>query len=260
MIVKTSAVVLREIKYRDQSKICLLLTREFGKVTVIPKAVRNPKNRMNAVFCTGNVIEAVIYRKNTRDIQLVSDGNILISPMTPSPDLERFAVLYRMLDLVRHSTGHEEKNIPLYSLLVRTIGELCSAGCGFRAVLARFLLQLASVLGFEPSIDRCVYSRGELLPAIRDHNLQELHFVHDPGGFALPGAHAATETQSQSVPVSTYLFLLSLAGKRAETAAQEPSPDEVSRLCFLLQDYCNRHLDSMPHRKHLDIVTQLFSA
>ena len=256
MIVKTRAVVLREIKYRDQSKICLLLTREFGQLPVILKAVRNPKNRMSGLFSAGNIVDAVIYKRSTRDIQLASDASLVLSPLSLEPDLERFGVLYRILDLARHASGPEEKNLPLYTLLSSTIERLCGATEGFQATLARFLLKLVGVLGFEPSLNRCVFSRKEIAPAIDAMGLRELLFVHDPGGFALPGAGAAVDSLLQPVPVERYRLLRSIAANEEEGA----DPGELSAICDLLQEYCSRHLERMPHRKHLDIVSRLVSA
>ena len=256
MIVKTRAVVLREIKYRDQSKICLLLTREFGQTSVILKAVRNPKNRMSGLFSAGNIVDAVIYRRSTRDIQLASDASLVLSPLSEAPDLERFGVLFRILDLARHSSEPDEKNIPLFMLLSSTIERLCGTTEGFQTILARFLLKLAGVLGFEPSIERCVFSREEIEPAIASMGLRELHFVHDPGGFALPGAQASFDSLMQPVPVEHYRFLRSIAANQNPAAGAA----NVAAICDMLQDYCSRHLERRPHRKHLDIVSRLVSA
>ncbi|NTV02769.1 MAG: DNA repair protein RecO [Chlorobiaceae bacterium] len=256
MIVKTRAVVLREIKYRDQSKICLLLTREFGQVSVILKAVRNPKNRMSGLFSAGNIVDAVIYRRSTRDIQLASDASLVLSPLSLEPDLERFAMLYRILDLARHSSGPDEKNIPLFTLLSSAIERLCGTSEGFQAILARFLLRLVGVLGFEPSIDRCVFSREKIEPSIDARGLRELHFVHDPGGFALPGTQTSFDSRLQPVPVEQYRILRSISANGTPDA----DPADLSAICDLLQDYCSTHLERMPHRKHLDIVSRLVSS
>ncbi len=259
MIVKTRAVVLREIKYRDQSKICLLMTREYGQLSVIVKAVRNPKSRMSGLFSAGNIIDAVIYRRSSREVQFASDASLVTSPLSQEPDLERFGVLYRILDMARHASGPEEKNLPLFSLLAGTIEQLCDSTEGFRATLARFLLRLAGVLGFEPSLNRCVFSREELLPAIRDRGVLELHFVQDPGGFALPGTAGPTGSLLQPVPAEQYLSLLAIADHN-RSIPSDIDPSCLEALCGILQEYCARHMEHLPHRKHLDIVSRLVSA
>ncbi len=255
MIVKTRAVVLRELKYRDQSKICLLMTREFGQLSVILKAGRNPKSRLSGLFTVGNIVDAVIYKRSTRDIQLASDASLVLSPLSQAPDLDRFGVLYRVLDLARHSSGPEEKNLPLFTLLSSTIERLCAEQENFLPVLAGFLLRLVGVLGFAPSIDRCVFSGRELLQSIE--GLEELHFVHDPGGFALPGTATSYGVQLQAVPASRFLLIREIATKGVST--QGSPQEEVAAVCDLLQEYCSRHLDRMPHRKHLDVVSRILT-
>lgn len=261
MIIKTSAVVLREIKYRDQSKICLLFTREFGKISVMIKAGRNPGNKLNALVCTGNLVDTIIYKKNNRDIQLVSDANLLFSPMTLSPDLERYGVLYTILDLVRHSTASEEKNVPLFILTAKALELLCNSTDGFQLILAWFLFKLVSILGFEPSVERCVFSRQVLPPLIGQHDLHELHFVYDPGGIALQGEASMIDCPKRLISSSTYQLLLAISrsGKAGPEACKPSSPADTALLCDILQEYCSRHLERIPHRKHLDIVSRILT-
>jgi DNA repair protein RecO (recombination protein O) len=260
VIVKTRAVVLRDIRYRDQSKICLLLTKEFGQVSVILKGGRNPRSRTGPIFSPGNVIEAVLYRKQSRDIQLASEASLVLSPLAESPDLERFSVLYRVLDLARYASTPEEKNIPLYTLVFSAISRLCHSDRNFQSILAWFLLRLVGVLGFSPSTERCVFSKTDLLTEIRDKELRELLFIHDPGGFALRESVGAAGASVQTVPSSHYLFIRALSASAANAPCPEAPPETVAAVCALLQDYCSRHLERMPHRKHLEIVSRLISA
>ncbi|NTU52365.1 MAG: DNA repair protein RecO [Chlorobiaceae bacterium] len=259
MIVKTRAVVLRDFKYRDSSKICLLLTREYGQVSVILKGGRNPKNRSGSIFSPGNVIDVVLYKKATRDIQLASEASLVVSPLSESPDLERFSVLYQVIDLARHASTHEEKNIPLFTLLSTTIDRLCCSRQNYQPILAWFLLRLVGVLGFNLSLDRCIFSKTDLSTEICERSLPELLFVHDSGAFALPGSAIVNGISIQAVPVSCYLFIRALS-TTGNASCPEAPPETVSAVCSLLQAYCARHLDRMPHRKHLEIVTQLISS
>jgi len=259
VIVKTRAVVLRDIKYRDQSKICLLLTREYGQISVILKGGRNSKSRTGPLFSPGNVIDVVLYKKDNRDIQLASEASLVLSPLSESPDLERFSVLYRVLDLVRYASGPEEKNIPLFTILHSSIWRLCHSDRNFQSILAWFLLRLVGVLGFSLSLDRCLFSKNDLLAAIRDTVIDELLFVHDPGGFALPGSAITFDASMQRIPVSSYLFIRALAATGNSPCPEVPR-EEVAAICALLQDYCSHHLGRMPHRKHLDIVSRLMGA
>ena len=258
VIVKTQAVILRETKYRDQSKICSIYTREFGKMSVIIKGARNPKNRLSGLFSAGNVVDLVLYKKSSRDIQLVSDGNLVLSPMVPDPDMERFAILYRIIDFVRHTTENDEKNLPLFTLLTGTLEQLYHTDVNFQQLYAWFLLRFVSVLGFQPSLRTCVFSGEELLPAFTALKLTELYFVMNPGGLALPGAAGASMAKKQLIPVRLALLLSALADTRLPSGNSiKADPGDIEAIWNLLQEYCSLHLEHARGNKNLSIVSQI---
>ncbi|MEI6756226.1 MAG: DNA repair protein RecO [Chlorobium sp.] len=258
MIVKTRAVILRETKYRDQSRICLLYTRDFGKISVIIKGVRNPKNKMSGLFSAGNVVDLVLYKKNNRDIQLVSDGNLVSSPMVPAPEMERFAVLYRIIDLFRQTMEGEEKNLPLFTLLAGTLEQLYRSDVNFRLLYTWFLLRFVSVLGFQPSLQRCVFSGEDLSEAVRRLKLTELYFVMNPGGLALPAATGEHSEKKQLLALPQARLLRTLALMHLpEGDSIMADPADIERVCALLEEYCLLHLQHTRSRKNLAIVSQI---
>jgi len=258
VIIKTRAVILREIKFRDQSKICSLYSREFGKISVIIKGARNPKNKLSGLFSAGNVVDLVLYKKNSRDIQLVTDGNLISSPMVPAPDLDRFAVLYRIIDLVRHATEGHEKNLSLFKLLSGTLEELYSNDVHFQQLYTWFLLRFVSLLGFQPSLRFCVLSGRELMPAVESMKLKELYFVMNPGGLALPGASGESSAKKQLIPMRLVILLNTFASTRLPSGNSiKADPADVETLLNLLQDYCSLHFGHARPGKNLSIISQI---
>jgi len=258
VIVKTRAVILRETKYRDQSKICAIYTREFGKMSVIIKGARNPKNKLSGLFNAGNVVDLVLYKKNGRTLQLVSDGNLVLSPMVPAPDLERFAILYRIINLVRQTMDGDEKSLPLFTLLAGTLEQLYRTGVNFRELYARFLLRFVSVLGFQPSLRTCVFSGEELVPTISAMKLTELYFVMNPGGLALPGATGENVARKKLIPVRVAMELIALDTAHLPVGDSiNADAADIDMLCDLLQEYCSLHLEHVRPRKNLAIVSQI---
>ena len=258
MIVKTRSVILRETKYRDQSKICLLYTREFGKMSVIVKGARNPKNRLSSLFSPGNVVDIVLYKRDGREIQLVSDGNLVLSPMVPASDQERFAILYRIIDLVKQTTDGDEKNLPLFTLLAGTLEQLYRPDTNFRKLYAWFLLRFVSLLGYQPSLKRCVFSGEELVPAVSAMKLRELYFVMNPGGLALPAASGAGFGRKRiiTVPLAMQLGAMAATPVSALDSIHADAAD-IEMLCDLLQEYCGVHLGYVRSRKSMAIASQI---
>lgn len=258
MIVKTRAIILRETRYRDQSKICLLYTREFGKMSVIVKGARNPKNRLSSLFSPGNVVDTVLYKRGGREIQLVSDGNLVLSPMVPASDMERFAILYRIIDLVKQTSDGDEKNVPLFTLLAGTLEQLYRSDTNFRKLYAWFLLRFISLLGFQPSLKRCVFSGEELVSAVSAMKLSELYFVMNPGGLALPAAAGAGFGKKRLIPVPLALQLAAMAATAVSaTDSIQADAADIEILCDLLHEYCGVHLDHVRSRKNMVIVSQI---
>jgi DNA repair protein RecO (recombination protein O) len=258
VIVKTRAVILRETKYRDQSKICLLYTREFGKMSVIVKGARNPKNRLSSLFSPGNVVDIVLYKRGGREIQLVSDGNLVLSPMVPASDMERFAILYRIIDLVKQTSDGDEKNLPLFTLLAGTLEQLYRPNTNFRKLYAWFLLRFVSLLGFQPSLKRCVFSGEELVPEVSAMKLSELYFVMNPGGLALPAAAGAGFGKKRLIPVRLAMQLGAMAATAVSaTDSIQADAADIEMLCDLLHEYTGVHLEHVRSRKNMVIVSQI---
>ncbi|MEI6847557.1 MAG: DNA repair protein RecO [Chlorobiaceae bacterium] len=260
MIVKTQAVILREIKYLDQSKICAIYTRDFGKISVIINGARSQKNKLSGLFNTGNVIDLILYKKNNSNIQFVSDGNLILSPMVPSPDIERLAILYRIIDTVRCSTENEEKNLRLFTLLVSTLQQLYRNAINSQQLYAWFLLRLVSIMGFQLSLRNCVLSGKELLPAVKAMNLSELYFIMKLGGFALPVMISGDPSKKQLIPVSLALQMSIFASTQYPNGNFfDSNSEDIDILCNLLQEYCSfhLHLDHTRSRKNLAIISQI---
>ncbi|MEO6696024.1 MAG: DNA repair protein RecO, partial [Ignavibacteria bacterium] len=71
-IVKTDAFVLKSFRYGDTSKIVTLFTEDFGKISAIVKGARNFKSKLCGVLESMNYINAIIYLKSSRELQLVT--------------------------------------------------------------------------------------------------------------------------------------------------------------------------------------------
>ena len=76
MIIRTEAIVLRTMKYRETSRIATLYTKERGKVSVIAKGARDGKSRMGGALQPMNHVVALVYMKESRDLQLLTQCDL----------------------------------------------------------------------------------------------------------------------------------------------------------------------------------------
>lgn len=156
MIVTSEAVVLRTRKFRETSVIATLYTRAFGKVSMIAKGARQRKGRFGSALQPMNFVKAVFYWKETKDLHLLSQCDLVEQFSGLSDNLERMAPalsIVELVDLVAHS---EEENGPLFALLVDVLRALNSATKNTFLALYYFEMKLLDLLGFRPELRHCV--------------------------------------------------------------------------------------------------------
>jgi DNA repair protein RecO (recombination protein O) len=157
MIVTTEAVVLKSMKYRETSRIVTLYSRDFGKFPVIAKGARERNNRFGSALNGMSRVNAVVYRKETRDLQLLSQCDVLDSYRHISEDMERLATGMTVVELTDAVTHAEEGNGPLFRLLVRTLETINTAPKNVVNALYAFEVQLLDLLGFRPNFHTCFH-------------------------------------------------------------------------------------------------------
>ena len=155
MITRTDAVVLKSMKYRDSSKIVTFYSRRFGKVKGIAKGARQMKSKFGAALEPLSAVSLILYKKEQRELQLISQCDTLKTYKKIHNELDRLAVGLSIIELLNQLTHEEEGNDALYTLLVESLDELERAQKHFMNFFLAFELRCASVLGFMPSLEIC---------------------------------------------------------------------------------------------------------
>jgi DNA repair protein RecO (recombination protein O) len=155
MITRTDAVVLKSMKYRDSSKIVTFYSRRFGKIKGIAKGARQMKSKFGAALEPLSAVSLILYKKDQRELQLISQCDLLKTYKNIHSELDRLAVGLSIIELLNQLTHDEEGNDALYTLLVQSLDELDRAQRHFMNFFLAFELRCASVLGFMPSLDAC---------------------------------------------------------------------------------------------------------
>jgi len=182
MIVKTDGFVLKRIRYNDSSKILTLYTKEFGVLKAIAKGSRSLNNKFGSALEPLTHTHFVIYKKDQRDIQLISSADVLHSYRTIRNDLNRLSCAYAVAEVFLRVIRHQEKQDALYDLLLGAYQELDEARSHPRAVLRAFQIRMAGLMGFRLQFDTCVTCGREL-------HLEEYRLIKldaDKGGLACP--------------------------------------------------------------------------
>lgn len=155
MLTKTDAVVIKSMKYGDTSKIVTFYSRQFGKLKGIAKGARRAKNKFGSSLEPFSLVSLVIYKKENRDLHLISQCDCIESYQKIHDDLERISAGLSVLELVDQLAHSEEENSALFSLLVETLATLNNTGKNFQSLHRAFMLKGAALFGFTPSLNVC---------------------------------------------------------------------------------------------------------
>jgi len=155
MIVTTDAVILKGMNYRDSSRILTLYTKEFGKLSVLAKGARTSKSRFGAAIEPLSYVTAILYKKESRDLHLLSHCDIIRQFRSLTDDLERMAAAMAVVELLQAVSHGEERNYPLFDLLVSSLECINGATKNAANALYVFEVRLLDILGFRPEFGHC---------------------------------------------------------------------------------------------------------
>jgi len=162
MITKTDAVVLKAMKYRDTSKIVTFYTRRFGKLKGIAKGARQQRSKFGASLDPLSKVSLVLYKKEQRDLHLVSQCDLLSVSKNIRDDLEKMAAGLAVLELVDQLAHEEEENEPFFSLLSETLESIETAKKNVLNLFYAFELRCSAILGFLPDLESCTVCRRRI--------------------------------------------------------------------------------------------------
>jgi DNA repair protein RecO (recombination protein O) len=152
-ILRTPAVVLRSIDYGETSRIVTLFTQEKGRMSVMAKGARSGRSRFGSTLEPLSHMEAVIFCRSGRDLQMLTETSHIDVWRGLSGSLEKLETGYKVLEMTNALMHQEEANPVVYSLLVTALTALDATDARAGNLWPWFQLRLAGLLGFGPAFD-----------------------------------------------------------------------------------------------------------
>ncbi len=161
-LVTSRAIVLRDYRLGETSKIVVCYTQDYGKVRLVAKGVRKGGSRFGAALEPLMVSGVVFYLREGRDLSLVSQASIEREFPALRRDVVRMALGGAVVELLERLLPNHESDRDLYELTETALEDMSEQALpALDAVLWRFILNVASRLGYQPELSRCVSCRTD---------------------------------------------------------------------------------------------------
>jgi DNA repair protein RecO (recombination protein O) len=224
-IVEVDALVLRTYRLGETSLVVSLLTGEYGQMRCVAKGARNPKSRFGSSLMPGVRLHAVVYRKMSRDLQLLSKTDIVRAWPRLWEEPERFVALSSVVEFLDRSAYGETGDPALLDLACDTLEAMSGAPLTTLEPLLRgFEVQACDRLGYAPELALCLECRKPL---------REGGLFHPIRGGLLCGAPCGRDGGAFRISERARLTLVALlnrpVGSMAGWAAERYPGPEVAR-------------------------------
>jgi DNA repair protein RecO (recombination protein O) len=152
---KTEAIVLKSLKQGETSKILTLYTRKFGKIKVIAKGARGLKSRFGGTLEPANYIAIVYYEKENRELQFLSQADIIETFSKKKQPLEKSSLAMAACELVNRLEIGVHPNPHLFKLFLETLRGVHQAAHPMN-VFRAFQIRIFDTLGVKPNFQNCL--------------------------------------------------------------------------------------------------------
>ena len=160
--IKSTAIVLKSINWRDSSKIVTLFSREEGKLSVIAKGAKQLKSKYQGILESINLLEVVIYISASRKLQILGQAAVEDSFKGIRSDYEKTGYTFALLELTDTFFKEGSVDTIYFDFLISLLSELEKI-TDPRVVFWYFLIKLGSYLGFKPVFDQCATCSTSIL-------------------------------------------------------------------------------------------------
>lgn len=244
MIVHTSAIVFKAIDYQESSKIVTLFTEEHGKIAVIVKGAKKPKNKFSGLMETGKLLDVIYYHKSSRSVQILTEASLLENMLNLRLDFEKMATATSAIELISQLLHENEVNKPLFMFTRKFLMWLDSTEYPPQKIFPYLQIRLAQLMGLGLQLEVSGSSIG------LSHYLNvESGFISRESG---TGSSTYKLTQNQLLYVS-----LALKAKGSRIFGIDFKSGELKELVRLFDRYLKYHVEGLRDRKSDAIFEQI---
>lgn len=151
----TEAICLTVQKFSETSRIAVLYTRAWGRISVIAKGAFRPKSQFWGHLEPLSISECVVYKKPKDQIYLLSSCRAVVPWVPLTASLPQAGYAFAVAEFV-YRFAYEERDPDLYNLARATLISLSQlSDQDLPRQYWGYVLGALDCMGFRPELDHC---------------------------------------------------------------------------------------------------------
>ncbi|MBI9072694.1 MAG: DNA repair protein RecO [Melioribacteraceae bacterium] len=240
-IIKTKAIVLKKVDFSDSSRIATLFTEEFGKMSFIIKGARSAKSKIGMLIDTFNVLQIVFYKKPGRDVQIITQADLIKHHTKIMEDLEKLKYASAVIELLLKLTVEEEIHSKLF-IGSEKILKLFNESNDMKFLFLKYLMFITKDIGYEINLESCSICETPF------SKTKSMKYNHEIGMMCYSCGKDRVYTNEFSLEL--FNLLASLSSRNNESRGSDA---DINRLINFLERFLMYHIQEFNGIKSLHI-------
>jgi len=251
-ILKTEAFILKTYKLRETSLILSVYTRDYGKIKLVAKGARGPKSKFKGCLEPLSHIGIVFYEKKTRDLQLMSQANLINPHVKMVGDLKRTTLGFSIVELLDKAVAGEEPSDRLFSLTIQVLETVNQSDGFLEAALWFFETHFIDLMGYKPTWDACLKCHESL-------GMDGGYFLAQNGGLLCNRCGSAGGGLVIHGETLEILYFLQKA-RPEEVVRLNPDQQQIAEIRKMFDLYFRTHIEHLRQLNALEIYYRMHSS
>lgn len=154
-IVDVEGIITREVKYGDSSRILTMITREFGKISVLAGGVRTNKSGLLAATQLFSHVSFQLFKGREKSLYKINSGEILTSFSPIRESLDRMAYASYFCEVANDVIQENAPDAEEMSLLLNTLFMLAGNKLPYEQIKGVFEFRTLALQGLLPDLSVC---------------------------------------------------------------------------------------------------------
>lgn len=239
-IVKTKGIILKRIDFSDSSRIASLYTEKLGKLSCIIKGARSPKSKSGKIADILNLLTVVIYNKEGREVQIISEIDLINHFPKIKADLEASSYAFSISEIIDQLIPEHEPNHKIFLATEKILNLINENVDQAQFFFTKYLLFIIKEIGYEFEFESCSQCSKNLGESDKVGFNYELGF--------LCGDCSKDHLINFEFEKELFNFIICLS-KRIEIKNYKSA--DLDKIIFFLEKYLSYHVDQFKGLKSI---------